>query len=224
MVIIFDLDDTLYEERTYVESGLNAVAAFGNERFGWSHEASFIFMVKILDSIGRGMIFDLWLKEFGGYGKGLTKQCVNIYRHHTPEIKIFKSAKKLLPQLKDYPMYILTDGHKIVQEKKLGALGIEKLFLRAFITHRYGVKYAKPSTYCFDLIRKRESVRWEDMIYVGDNPYKDFVNLNKLGVKTVRVQTGFYRKVKAEKDYDAQYSIADLSYFLSLLQEIIHQD
>ena len=220
MILIFDLDDTLYEERTYVESGLHAVAAFGKDRFDWSHDSSFNFMVNILDSMGRGMIFDLWLKEFGGYGKGLTKQCVNIYRHHTPNIKIFKNAKKLLPQLKDYPMYVLTDGHKIVQEKKLRALGIEKFFLHTFITHRYGIKNSKPSTYCFELIKKRENCRWEDMIYVGDNPFKDFVNLNKLGMKTARVLTGRHREVKAERGYDALYTIPDLSHFLSLLQKI----
>jgi putative hydrolase of the HAD superfamily len=218
MVLVFDLDDTLYEERAYVENGLGAVAAFGEEEFGWSKESSFIFMVDILDRIGRSAIFDLWLKEFGRYGKGLTRQCVNIYRHHTPDIQLFSSAKELLPRLSAYPMYIVTDGHKLVQEKKIRALGIEKLFHHVFITHRYGIKNAKPSTYCFELIRRREKCDWEDMMYVGDNPSKDFVNLNGLGMKTVRVLTGGHRNAKAAEGYDAQFTIPNLTHFSALLE------
>lgn len=218
MVLIFDLDDTLYEERTYVESGLGAVAAFGEEKFGWSKETSLIFMLNILDRIGRGAIFDLWLKEFGRYSKALTNQCVNIYRYHTPKIQLASSARLLLPQLKMYPMYVVTDGHKLVQEKKISALDIEKLFRHVFITHRHGLKNAKPSTYCFELIRRREICEWEDMMYIGDNPSKDFVNLNGLGMKTVRVLTGLHRHAKAVEGYEAQFIIPDLHHFPALLK------
>jgi len=218
MVLVFDLDDTLYEERVYVESGLRAVAEFGERELGWNSESSFHFMVDILDHVGRGKIFDLWLKEFGRHSKGLTRKCVNIYRHHTPNLQLFNSAKELLPHLKEYPMYIVTDGHKLVQEKKVRALGIEMLFHHVYITHRYGVKNAKPSTYCFELIKKRENCSWEDIMYIGDNPSKDFVNLNGLGVKTVRVLTGGQRKMKAMAGYDAQFIIPDLTHFLALLE------
>lgn len=223
MVLVFDLDDTLYEERTYVESGLRAVAVFGEGEFGWNSEASFRFMVTILDRMGRGTIFDQWLTEFGRYSKSLTKQCVEVYRHHTPNLQLFDSAKELLPCLKEYPMYIVTDGHKLVQEKKVRALGIETLFRHVFITHRYGLKKAKPSTYCFELIKKRENCGWEDIMYVGDNPSKDFVNLNGLRMKTVRVLTGGHRNMKAVEGYDAQFTIPNLTHFSALLEGIKHE-
>ncbi|MGZ5056564.1 MAG: HAD family hydrolase [Methylobacter sp.] len=223
MVIVFDLDDTLYEERTYVESGLRAVAAFGEEEFGWNSEDSFIFMVDILNRVGRGMIFDLWLKQSGKCGKGLIRQCVNVYRHHTPKLQLFDSAKELLPRLKGYPMYIVTDGHKLVQEKKVRALEIEMLFRHVFITHRYGVKNAKPSTYCFELIKRRENCDWEDIMYVGDNPSKDFVSLNGLKMRTVRVLTGGHRNTMAAEGYDAQFTILNLTYFSTLLEGLRHE-
>ncbi len=222
MVLVFDLDDTLFDERTYVESGLHAVAAFGESEFGWNAESSFRFMVECLDRAGRGAIFDSWLKQSGRYGKGLTKKCISVYRHHAPSLQLFDSAKALLPCLTEHPLYLVTDGHKIVQENKIRALGVQGWFRHAFITHRHGLRHAKPSTYCFDLIRKRERCSWEEMLYLGDNPAKDFVNLNGLGMKTVRVLTGMHRNAMAPDGYDAQFTIPDLTYFLPLLEQLNH--
>ncbi|MDB2331073.1 HAD hydrolase-like protein, partial [Alteromonas sp.] len=114
------------------------------------------------------------------------------------------------------PLYVVTDGNKVVQGNKVAALNITQLFKRVFVTHRFGIKHAKPSTYCFDKIRQAEKCNWQDMVYVGDNPAKDFVNLNKLGVLTVRVLTGEHSKVKAKPGYDAQHTITTLSALTSL--------
>ena len=84
------------------------------------------------------------------------------------------------------------------------------MFAKVYITHRYGVRYAKPSIHCFDLIRARERCDWADLVYVGDNPSKDFVNLTPLGVRTVRVLTGEYRHVVARPKYDATHQIENL--------------
>ncbi|MEA3371524.1 MAG: HAD family hydrolase [Campylobacterota bacterium] len=223
MVIIFDLDDTLYDERMYVESGLRAVATFGADRFGWDLEASFLLMIDLLESNGRGAIFDQWLAVHGQYGRGLVKECVRVYRHHTPSLQLYAEAKSLLPEISTYPLYLVTDGHKIVQQKKVNALGIEHYFKYVFITHRYGIRHAKPSTHCFSRIMEREGCNWYSMIYVGDNPAKDFVNLNSLGVHTVRVLTGVHRNIRAQNGYDAQHVITDLGYFPQVLQELIDE-
>lgn len=220
MVIIFDLDDTLYDERTYVESGLRTVAAFGTERFGWDQETSFLQMIDFLEDNGRGAIFDQWLATHGRYSRGLVKECVRVYRHHKPSLQLCKEAENLFPEIADYPLYLVTDGHKLVQQKKVTALRIEPLFKHIFITHRYGIKHAKPSTYCFNQILGKEGCDWYNMVYVGDNPAKDFVNLNSSGAHTVRVLTGVHRYVKAEDGYDAQHIIANLGHFQQVLREL----
>ena len=48
------------------------------------------------------------------------------------------------------------------------------------------------------------------MLYIGDNPAKDFVNLNKLGMHTVRVLTGVHKDVTAEEHYEAKQKITDI--------------
>lgn len=221
-VLVFDLDDTLYDERTYVESGFRAVAAFGAARFGWNPEESFRHMVASLDRDGRGAVFDRWLAEFGRSTKGLVQQCVREYRNHTPHLRLLSSAQALLPMLGGYPKYIVTDGHKLVQQRKVDALGVEHFFDRVFITHRFGIRNAKPSTYCFDLIRRRENCAWADVMYVGDNPAKDFVGLNRLGARTVRVLTGVHRCATAAAGYDAQHTILNLDHFVELLERLDH--
>jgi len=143
---------------------------------------------------------------------------VRIYRHHQPSLRLYEKAAQLFPRISDYPLYLVTDGHKVVQQIKVDALGIAHLFRYIYITHRYGVRHAKPSTYCFERIRDKEGCDWRNMIYVGDNPAKDFVNLNCLGVHTVRVLTGIHRNVRAELAYDARYPLPDLGCFQKMLE------
>lgn len=221
MIIIFDLDDTLYDERTYVESGLRSVATFGTDKFGWDVTTSFKFMTDILNREGRGSIFDRWLIENGRtQNQGLIKECVKIYRHHTPILQLCQEAVSLLPTLSGSPLYVVTDGHKIVQQKKVEALNINSIFRHVFITHRYGVKNAKPSTYCFEKIRERENCKWNEMMYIGDNPAKDFVNLKPLGVHTVRVLTGVHKEITAKLGYDAHQSIKTLNELQTIISNI----
>src|SRR5690554_2945451 len=214
MILVFDLDDTLYDERLYVESGLRAVADFGEQQFGWDADASFHFMIDVLDAQGRGAIFDRWLDFQGRVSRGLVQECVKRYRHHLPKLQLDPVARKLLAALADYPLYLVTDGHKIAQARKVEALGIEPLFRKVFITHRYGVARAKPSPYCFERILAAEGAAWPQLVYVGDNPAKDFVNLNVKGAQTVRVLTGMHKDVKAAPGYEAQHRIAHLGAFL----------
>lgn len=209
MIYIFDLDDTLYDERQYVDSGLRAVACFVANRWQLDEDISYQTMQQLLDSRGRGRIFDDLLAAHGLATKANVKACVSCYRLHQPQITMPAAHHQLLQQLPK-PLYLVTDGNKIVQQKKVQALGISHYFKRIFITHRFGIKHAKPSTYCFELIRKAEQCEWKDMVYIGDNPVKDFVNLNKLGIHTVRVLTGVHRGVVVHDGLDALIAITSL--------------
>ena len=208
-ILIFDLDDTLYPERSYVDSGFLAVATHLQVQRGWPATNSLAFMKQVLQREGRGAVFNRLLAIHGERRRSAVVDCVNIYRHHAPEITLIDSARDLLSHLAP-PLYLVTDGHKLVQQQKVKALGIEPLFTKVFITHRYGVRHAKPSTHCFERIRARERCDWCDMVYVGDNPAKDFVNLTPLGVRTVRVLTGEHRLVIAKPGHDALHVIDTL--------------
>jgi putative hydrolase of the HAD superfamily len=213
IIPVFDLDDTLYDELTYVRSGFRAVAEWGVERLGLDADQSYAKLNHLLETEGRGRIFDRWLE-----GRAPVRDAVRVYRHHAPNIAIWESALRILDALQDRPLYLITDGHKIVQAKKLAALGIGSRFRHAYITHRYGIAHAKPSLYCFELIRQRQRCEWNDLVYVGDNPSKDFVNVNKAGAHTVRVLTGQHRHVAAKPGFDARHRIASLDELPGLLK------
>lgn len=209
LVLVFDLDDTLYDELTYVHSGFRAVSSFLEAEYNLPAEASFPWMMERLAG-GRGTIFDDLLRTYGMYSKGLVWKCVSVYRGHKPDIRLSEGAVKCLERFRDYPKYTVTDGNKIVQTNKIKALGLTDVMKGCFVTHRYGIRHAKPSPYCFMKICEREKVPPQEIVYIGDNPRKDFVGLKPLGFKTVRVLQGQHRDLRMPAEYEAEYQIQSL--------------
>lgn len=209
MILVFDLDDTLYDELTYVRSGFRAVARFLAQNYSIPMENGFSYMWGQLAK-GRGNIFDQLLQEYHIYSKKLTRQCLSVYRSHQPEIKIYPEAKSCLERFKNYSKYLVTDGNKLVQQRKIEALGVSYYFKHCYITHCYGLKNAKPSPYCFLKICEQEKIRPEQVVYFADNPRKDFVGIKPLGFKTVRIMQGQHKGVELPNEYEAQYRINSL--------------
>ena len=59
------------------------------------------------------------------------------------------------------------------------------------------------------------------MVYIGDNPAKDFVNLNVVRMPTVRVLTGVHSEVVGGLGYEAAHHIPDLSHLEPLVESIL---
>lgn len=209
MVLVFDLDDTLYDELSYVKSGFKAVARVLHQTYGLPEEENYHKMVNSLVK-GRGRIFDDILDNFGLYSKHNVRRCLSVYRLHQPDIRLFPEAENCLERFEHLPIYIVTDGNKIVQKNKLVALGLYSRLKFCFITHRYGVQHSKPSPYCFMKICEREKAKPGEVVYIADNPRKDFLGIKPLGFQTVRVMQGQHRDVVVNKEYDAAYSINSL--------------
>lgn len=202
-VVVFDLDDTLYDEMSYVIGGLRAVAAYLSMQYELDGETVLAQLRDALTEHGRGSVFDAVLSAYGLFSKTRVRKCVSVYRSHEPHLELFPDAERCLRRLRAYPLYIVTDGNKLVQNRKLHALGLHRRVRRALITHRHGVANAKPSPHCFRLIAQLESRRPEEIIYVADDPSKDFVGLRPLGFRTARVMRGRHAHVKAKPPYDA---------------------
>ena len=167
MIIIFDLDDTLYKREDFVDNGLKNVSNL------------ICLKNKILK---KNRTFRL-LKKI--YNNNITsKNCVSVYRFGKNNIKLYPQALSLLKYYKNNS-YLITDGNKLVQRYKIKKLNIKKFFKKIFITNEYGVKFQKPSLYCFEKIKKIENCKYNEMVYIGDNPNKDFINCNKIGIHTL---------------------------------------
>lgn len=222
MILVFDLDDTLFDELSFVKSGFRAVAALLHEKKNIDPAEAFSWMCQELED-GRNCIFDRVLKRCGLFSKRLVHRCVTVYRKHKPDIELYPEADQCLERFNHYPIYIVTDGNTHVQWNKVLALGLSERITFAFITYRYGIRNRKPSPYCFIKICERENVSPSDVVYVGDNPRKDFVGIRPLGFRTVRVLMGQHRDVQMPPEYHADIEIKDLRHLTpEFLYEVMH--
>jgi len=219
-VIIFDLDDTLYEERIFVESGFRAVSEYIQKRFRVDKEDFFKVVMNILEREGRGYIFDTALRKYNLYRKKLVDKLVRVYRSHKPGIKPYPGVKSLINSLKKkYKLGLITDGLGYVQRNKVKALGLERFFDFIIYTDDYSKRRSKPSSYSFKKALEYFNISPKEAIYIGDDPYKDFLGAKKLGIQTIRVLQGRYRNVKARRNFRADYNIGKLTEIKSLLRK-----
>lgn len=219
MIIIFDLDDTLYSELTYVRSGFETVARVVTARLGGNPEWAVSLMLDSLAQNGRGRQFDDLAAALGASGKTIVRWMIKIYRHHIPDIMLPALSDEVLRVCSCNPLYLVTDGHKVVQSKKISALGLWSRFHHCYLTNRYGRQYKKPSPYIFQLILQRERANAQEAVYVGDNPLKDFCGIRPLGFRTVRIRQGRYCEVSVPVESDAEVSIDSLSELVPILHE-----
>ena len=209
-VLVFDLDDTLYPELSYVHSGFRAVAEFLSPLLGAPAEALAAGMIAEEASHGRGQVFDNVLRQHGRWSKTLVTACLRIYRQHPPLLALYPDAERCLRRFAHLPLYLVTDGHKEVQARKVAALGLAPRVRHAYLTNRYGRHRAKPDPHVFELICRRERVAPREVIYVGDNARKDFVGIKPLGFGTVRILRGNYAHLEADAAHEADRRIHSL--------------
>ena len=223
MILVFDLDDTLYEEITFVKEGFKSVSLMLGNHLEEKTESIYNEFLKILNERGRGEIFDHFLKSKKIFKKKLLNECIKTYRYNNAKINLYSSASNFLSSNQNKSLYLVTDGNKNVQAHKIKLLKIKKWFKEIFITHRYGIKNAKPSLYCFEKIKEKERCSWEDLVYIGDNPSKDFVSLKKVNAKTIRILKGNYSKVIVPKEYNADYQINSIDELIEKIKIIFNK-
>ena len=187
-----------------VASGVSRLIGVDSKRILKEIKANFL-------SMPRGKIFDQSFSNLGFPSRVLVRDAVSIYRSHNPSIELLPGVRDVLNYLSSRsPIFLVTDGNKLVQSRKIRALEIEEYFAGIYITHRYGLSAAKPSLVCFDKIRLQARAQWEDLVYVGDDPSKDFVSLNSKGATTVRVLQGRFKDTKALIGHDARYCVGSV--------------
>lgn len=208
-ILVFDLDDTLYDELSYVRGGLVVAASCASLATGYDEtELRALLEASLLE--GRSGVIDRALQRAGIASTKLSRRCVSAYRAHQPRISLYPAAERCLERFSDYRKYLVTDGNKLVQARKVAALDLAARLDRVFITYRYGRRNGKPSPYCFERICTLTGASADEVIYVADNPAKDFVGIRPLGFGTIRVLTGQHAGLKPPPGYDAALTIADL--------------
>lgn len=201
--IIFDLDDTLYPEREYVFSGFRAVAEWAEEHLNIPKDDGFLRLTKLFMEGVRGDTFNRWLSSYrfqrkakNGNQDNLVFQLVAVYREHEPQISPFPEVTDVLGRLQgQFLLGLLSDGYLEVQKRKLEALSISGFFDEILFTDELGRQFWKPSPVPFDVILQRLKVKDpKKAVYIADNPQKDFLGANQIGMGTIwyRYPDGVY--------------------------------
>lgn len=189
--VIFDLDDTLYDEIDYCKSGFAAVADFlHNANPSISQKSFFDELWNQFQQNNRTRTFNAALESLGlSYDDDLIKQLVRTYRDHQPNITLPQETRTVLAQLKaSHKLALLTDGFLPAQKLKVQALGIEPYFSSIVYTEELGRQYWKPSPAGFEKILDELGVPPGQAAYVADNPAKDFIAPNQLGITAIQIQ------------------------------------
>ena len=175
-LVIFDLDDTLISEAEYVKSGYKVVSKFIEEKYKLNSEEVFEkLLIYFNDKIKN--TFNKLLDDYQIiYTDDEIKELVNIYRNHKPNISFYKDVIPFVNQLKTKKIYtgIISDGYLNTQKNKIDALNANDLFDYIILTDELGKEFWKPNPKAFEMMIKKFNLKPEEIIYIGDNPKKDF--------------------------------------------------
>lgn len=199
--IIFDLDDTLYPERDFVESGYQCVARHIAGCGYYGFDEVFSSMMVSFNSSGREAVFPNLLLQFPGIMLSL-KDFVQIYRKHNPLIHLFPGYQKLLLDLSGkYQLGLITDGLPEVQKRKVKALDLDAIIGKVIYSWEYGAKRQKPHPYSFSAMLELLQSAPRNTLFVGDNPEKDGKGAKNAGMLYVQVRHS------QEKQFDSGCAI-----------------
>jgi putative hydrolase of the HAD superfamily len=223
--VVFDLDDTLYDELDYCKSGFRAVAeSVADLPDAPSAKRVFDSLWMQFTAGNRTKTFDAALDDLGiNYDDQIIQKLIKTYRSHKPKIKLPADSANVLRQLsRKYTLALLTDGFLPAQQLKVQALKIENYFKCIIYTEQLGRKCWKPSPVGFEKLMQALNAKPQAIAYVADNQMKDFIAPNKLGFLTIQITrpARIHTSTSEDSDAAAQYVIRKISQLPTLLEKL----
>lgn len=194
-VIVFDLDDTLYNELDFLKSAYKSIAQY-LEPTDWKPLYISIFSLYRCGS----NVFEFLVEKY----KIDIKVLIDMYRNHKPEIQLFDGVINVLNAIKSNKgsIGIITDGRSKTQRAKLESLGVYDYIDEIIISEELGSE--KPSVDNFRAIEN--AISGTQYYYIADNLKKDFVAPNYLGWKSIALlDNGKNIHFEANKYMDNQH-------------------
>jgi putative hydrolase of the HAD superfamily len=198
LVLVFDLDDTLYPERQFAISGFEAAAHWARANLGIDGLAG--QLLALLDQGHLGNVFTIALaRRLPDHRPEDLAGLIEAYRTHDPVLELFADANWALPHFAARGrLGLITDGTHSVQARKVAALGIGGHFQAIVYTDALGGRrFAKPHPEAYCRIERALGTRGDTFVYVADNPAKDFVVPNARGWISIMVSRPGHRRIHA---------------------------
>jgi putative hydrolase of the HAD superfamily len=211
-LLVFDLDDTLYKEVDFLQSGYRFIC----DTF------------QLDDAVYQGMIKGYFEKKnvfqelLDQYALPISlKELIELYRLHEPNISLDPSTKSTLDdlfQMEHVALALLTDGRSATQRNKIKALGIESYFKEMIISEEFGSEKPNPANYLYF------SEKYPDFhyYYIADNIQKDFISPNQLAWETICLKDNgnnvYPQEVNVPESYLPNHTISDLNELIAFIK------
>lgn len=224
--VLLDLDDTLYPEREYVISGINAVSDFlisCTDLDLRMRRGEIVKQFVELLNEERGELFDRMLYRLGHHSSSLLSTLIHVYRAHHPSLALFGDVLPSFNRLKEagIRLGIVTDGKATVQRKKIDALGLMEQVDTVICSDDLLAGCGKPSTVPFEVALCYLHIPPEAAVYIGDDLSKDFIGPRRLGMGTIRIDRGLPYPLQPHTDFpihhQADFLCRDLNQATALL-------
>lgn len=218
--VVFDLDDTLISEAQYQLSANLSVLNYLSDLTGLNLLEISMHSEDAIKA-GRSQYFQNLLPMLGiSADQELIDELISVHRGHLPDVDLYPDVLDTLNDLRnmDARLGVITDGYSIAQHQKLNAINASKYFDAIVVSDDLGREFWKPHPKPFKEIATQLGIDPQELIYVGDNPEKDFHISHTLGIKTARIirddsikSTRPYRdNIKEDYFLESLFSIVEL--------------
>lgn len=226
--IIFDVDDTLYDQALSFHHTFKQLINdnYSYEDIDQIYRTSRKYSEELFDQSERGEITVLdWqlgrikyaLRDFDiPIDNDLAKTFDEHYKKAQSDITLFPELEALLDYLstKNVTLAILTNGEVTHQSMKIKQLQLEKWIPKEniFISGAFGI--AKPNPEIFHIIEEKLPTKPASTIYVGDSFEKDIVGAKNVGWQAVwmnhrRRQSNTTGTLKADEEVFSAQALLD---------------
>jgi len=166
-VVLFDLDNTLYAEKSYLHAAYKAIAKNISElEKNQDEKALANFLIKTFDAFGRDQLFDKLIEEFKIESVNI-EQMLDWMRtvQLGEKLPLFPLSHELLIKaLGHCKVFIITNGNVIQQANKVDQLDWGGLRKHIDIIYANATQ-PKPATASFDSLQIPSHLK---CIYIGD--------------------------------------------------------
>ena len=219
--IIFDLDETLYNDQDVkAEADINVLEFFSKN----VDEIDVVKHYRLFKDSDKDKVND-WFENFLGnfisskVNEGLISAAENIYWETLSQIKPYPDALIFLEQVKEnYKLGILSDGSRVKQLRKMESLNILRFFAPESLVFSEDVGEKKPSQKMFAAIVEKMQINPRETLYIGDRVDRDIAGGNIAGFKTVLLRRN--RSYYAKTDGQDGKPHKEINTFFDLVGEI----
>ncbi len=208
--IIFDLDNTLYNEGTYFLEVFKVFVKKHNIDFS---EIETIFSNKSI-LISNDIFGDI-LKELGIHTPRLQEELFKLYKTIDTKLQLYEDARELITFAKErgLKLGIITNGVIEAQRNKIRCLSIQNLFDSIVYAREFGKLGEKPNVMPYRKILRELKIKPKEAIYIGDNLETDIEGARELTIKTIWLRRGYFK----------DYSFIESDYTVSSLKDVIEK-